>query len=525
MTEAHAQILVDILPLLVPEMILAGVACIVFLGGTVRADRHLWGAVTLAGFAAAQVALHFSAEPTLAAAAPLSPVLFDPLTNLLRGFGFLTGILFTLLSWNEVDDRRAADWHACLLILVAGIGLTAAANDLVLMFLVLELISIPTYVMLYVPREDALMQEAALKYFLLSVFSSALVLFGFSYLYGMTGETNLTRILQALNSPELTASDTPLLATVALVTIVAGLGFRLKAAPFHFYAPDVFQGGPVVMSALLAWVHKATGFIALLRILGYVLPPNVPSRHLLGAGLSEQTPILLWFLAAITMTWGNVLGLAQVNVKRLFAYSTIAHAGYMLVALSTASYLRSDPGGADGIEALLFYLVAYGVTTVGAFAVIAYLSTPERPVDTIDDLAGLSRSHPALALMMAIFLFSLIGIPLTAGFTGKFLVFFGAMAVEGDHAHLYWILALIGVVNAAIGGWYYLRLIAVMYLRQPLQPLTPRPNLPGLATLIVCAVLTVGFGVPPGSNWLMKHVQEAAGTVHERPGPRAEMAR
>jgi NADH-quinone oxidoreductase subunit N len=331
--------------------------------------------------------------------------------------------------------------------------------------------------------------------------------------------------LQALNSPELTASDTPLLATVALVTIVAGLGFRLKAAPFHFYAPDVFQGGPVVMSALLAWVHKATGFIALLRILGYVLPPNVPSRHLLGAGLSEQTPILLWFLAAITMTWGNVLGLAQVNVKRLFAYSTIAHAGYMLVALSTASYLRSDPGGADGIEALLFYLVAYGVTTVGAFAVIAYLSTPERPVDTIDDLAGLSRSHPALALMMAIFLFSLIGIPLTAGFTGKFLVFFGAMAVEGDHAHLYWILALIGVVNAAIGGWYYLRLIAVMYLRQPLQPLTPRPNLPGLATLIVCAVLTVGFGVPPGSNWLMKHVQEAAGTVHERPGPRAEMAR
>src|SRR5262245_1217738 len=237
MTEAHAQILVGILPLLVPEMILAGVACIVFLGGTVRADRHLWGAVTLAGFAAAQVALHFSAAPTPAAAAPLSPVLFDPLTNLLRGFGFMTGILFTLLSWNEVDDRRAADWHACLLILVAGIGLTAAANDLVLMFLVLELISIPTYVMLYVPREDALIQEAALKYFLLSVFSSALVLFGFSYLYGMTGETNLTRILQAVNSPELTASDTPLLATVALVTIVAGLGFRLKAAPFHFYAP------------------------------------------------------------------------------------------------------------------------------------------------------------------------------------------------------------------------------------------------------------------------------------------------
>ncbi|MCI0680794.1 MAG: NADH-quinone oxidoreductase subunit N [Gemmataceae bacterium] len=518
MTEAHAQLLVGIWPFLVPEMILAGVACIVFLGGTVRADRHLWAGVSLLGYVAALVALHLGpatttpADPALAHAA-LLPVLFDPLTKLLQALGFLTGILFVLLSWNEVDDRQAADWHACLLILVAGIGLTAAANDLVVLFLALEMVSIPTYVMLYVPRENAAAQEAALKYFLLSVFSSALVVFGFSYLYGIAGQTNLTLILEALNAPETSARDIPLLATVALITIVAGLGFRLKAAPFHFYAPDVFQGGPTVMAALLAWVHKATGFVALLRVLGFVMPPHVQPREFIGVALSEQTPIVFWFLAVITMTWGNALALVQDNLKRLLAYSTVAHAGYMLITLATAPYLRHEAGAVDGVEALLYYLIAYGAMTVGAFAMLAYLSTPERPVDTIDDLAGLSRSHPALALTMAIFLFSLIGVPLTAGFTGKFLIFFGAMSVEADHAYLFWMLAFIGVVNAAIGGWYYLRLIAVMYLRQPLQPLAPRPNLPGLATLIVCVALTLGLGVPPGSTWLLRHVKGAAGAA------------
>jgi NADH-quinone oxidoreductase subunit N len=182
----------------------------------------------------------------------------------------------------------------------------------------------------------------------------------------------------------------------------------------------------------------------------------------------------------------------QDNLKRLLAYSSVAHAGYMLITLATAPYLREGPAGPDGVEALLYYLAAYGAMTVGAFAVLAYLSTPERPVETTDDLAGLSRSHPLVALAMAVFLFSLIGIPLTAGFTGKFLVFFGAMAVQADHAYLYWLLALLGVINAAIGGWYYVRLIAVMYLRNP---------------------LTVGLAVPPGSTWLMQAVRSAAQTA------------
>lgn len=516
MSEPQAQALVGIFQYLVPEMILAATACLVFLGGTFRADRHLWGCGALAGLVAALAALHWGPNTGPAHAdLTIVPLLFDPLANFGRCLALLAGMLFVLLSWNELDDRHAADWHACLLILIGGIGLTAAANDLVTLFLALELISIPTYVLLYLPRHDDAAQEASIKYFFLSIFSSALVLFGFSYLYGLTGSTNLTEIMQALNAPfEESPREMPLLAAIALITIVAGLGFRVTAAPFHFYAPDVFQGAPTVGAALLAWVPKVAGFVALVRVLGFVLPPTVAARGgAIGAGLSDQAPILFWFLAVVTMTWGNLLALLQDNLKRLLAYSSVAHAGYMLITLATAPYLRQDPGGVDGIEALLYYLVAYGVMTVGAFAVLAYLSTAERPVETIDDLAGLSRSHPGLATMMAIFLFSLIGIPLTAGFFGKFLIFFGAMAVQADHAYLYWILALIGVINAAVGGWYYLRLIAVMYLRQPLQPLTPRPNLPGLATMIVCAVLTVGLSFPPGSTWLLERVRDAAGTA------------
>ena len=514
MSEPQAQALLSILGYLIPEMILGGVACLAFLGATFRADRHLWGSVALAGFVGALAALQFGPGPGSSPAdLTIVPVLFDALANFGRCLAWLAGILFVLFSWNEVRDGQAAEWHACLLLVSAGVGLIGASNDLVTLFLALEMVSIPTYVMLYLPRHDVAAQEAALKYFLLSVFSSALVLFGFSYVYGIAGATNLTQIMQTLNGQD-SARDIPMVAAIALITIVAGLGFRVTAAPFHFYAPDVYQGAPTVGAALLAWLPKIAGFVALLRVLGFVLPAGVQPRDMIGAALSEQTPILFWFLAVITMTWGNILALLQDNIKRLLAYSSVAHAGYMLITLATAGYLRQESGGADGVEALLYYLVAYGLMTVGAFALLAYLHTAERPVETADDLAGLSRSHPGLALMMAIFLFSLIGIPLTAGFAGKLLIFFGAMAVEP--AYLYWALALIGMVNAAIGGWYYLRLIAVMYLRQPLQPVTPRPNLPGLVTLILCAVLTVGLGVPPGSTWLLKQIRDAAQTTAMR---------
>jgi NADH-quinone oxidoreductase subunit N len=303
--------------------------------------------------------------------------------------------------------------------------------------------------------------------------------------------------------------------------VVAGLGFRITAVPFHFYAPDVYQGTPTVVAAVLAFVPKVAGFAALVRVLGMVLPygtGDLAGRHqLVGLALGNQVPILLWWLAAVTMFLGNVLALLQDNLKRLLAYSSVAHAGYMLIALAVAPYLSGGPEAEGGVAALLYYLVGYGAMTVGAFAVLAYLSRPERPVETVDDLAGLGSSRPGVALLMALFLFSLIGIPLTAGFTGKLLVFFGALAVPSpeqaaaaDHATLFRVLALLGAVNAAIGGWYYLRIVAAMYLRTPLQPLEPRRAVPGLVTLLVCAALTLGLSVNPGADWLLRAARAAA---------------
>ncbi len=275
-----------------------------------------------------------------------------------------------------------------------------------------------------------------MKYFLLSVFSSGILLFGFSYLYGLAGTTNIATLYDTLNRTD--TRDLPAIVHIAVVMVIAGLGFRITIVPFHFYAPDVYQGVSTVGAAMLSFVPKVAGIAALLRVLGYVTPAGIfEGNGFIGMALSTQVPIILWFLAVVTMFLGNILALLQDNLKRLLAYSSVAHAGYMLVGLAVAPYLRGLSGTADpdGIEAILYYLVAYGAMTVGAFAVLAYLDSPESPIDTVDDLAGLSRGHPLLALVMTVFMFSLIGIPLTAGFTGKFLVFFGAMAVpSAEHA-------------------------------------------------------------------------------------------
>lgn len=511
--------LVDSLRLVLPEAVLALAACVLFLVGLVRASRHLAASGALLALVLAGLVLPTDSGPRADdLALYVAPVLADGLACFLRLFVLGAGALFILASWDEVADAQAADYYACLLLVLAGLGLTGAANDLLLLFLSLELISIPTYVLLYLPRRDAAAQEAALKYFLLSIFSSALLLLGLTYLYGATGVTNLSAVLQALNA----TAHLPPTTALALILILGGLGFRLTAVPFHFYAPDVYQGAPTVLAALLALVPKAAGFTALLRVLGFVLPPVVtPRAGWLGLALSEQTPVLLWLLAALTMTLGNFLALRQENLKRLLAYSSVAHAGYLLMPLAAAPYLAKAaqlPGGftgPDGVQTLLYYLVAYGLMTVGAFAVLAYLDTPERPIQNVEDLAGLSTCRPGPALLLALFLFSLMGVPLTAGFNGKLFIFFGVLGVPADpalaadaaaasrQAQLFRVLALIGVLNAAIGAWYYLRILAVMYLRTAIHPLPARPARPLLAAILVCAILTVGFSIPPGVGQLL----------------------
>lgn len=527
--EIHAA-LTGIFQLIVPEMILAGAACVLFLGSTFRASRVLWGATALAALFAAAIALWFTPMPGSAdsvqpfrwlveiwqrlgnsqATLPQStngmPTIFasalaiDRLAILTKAIALISGLVFVLLSWNQIPDGFAGEYYGCLVLIVAGVCLTGSANELVTLFLALELISIPTYVMMYLPRGDKAAQEAAMKYFLLSVMSSAFVLFGSSYLYGLVGTTNLSLLFETLRTSA--SGDLPLVAMVAMVMILAGLGFRITAVPFHFYAPDVYQGTATPIAAMLAYIPKVAGFVALLRLLGMVNAGQADT----GLALGDQVPMVLWILAAVTMTLGNVLALLQDNLKRMLAYSSVAHAGYMLVGLAVTPILFNDdlPGGVD---AVLFYLIAYGAMTVGAFAILIHLSTRERPIEHIEDLAGLSRSHPVLALLMGLFLLSLIGIPLTGGFVGKLLLFMGAMMPNPQsYPMMFRILALIGMLNAAIGAWYYLRILAIVYLRNPIKPLPPARAATGWIAIVLCGVVTLVLGIYPRpfSTWTMQ---------------------
>ncbi|MFO0808272.1 MAG: NADH-quinone oxidoreductase subunit N [Gemmataceae bacterium] len=482
----------------VPEAVLLAFACVMFLGGTIRAGRSLWASVALIGLAAAGIALALKPGDTAGLVPSVSTVWPDALTQLIRVVSFVGMAILILITWGEVPDAHAAEYHASLLLIAAGVSLTAAANELITLFLALELVSIPTYVVLYLPRSDRVAQEAAIKYFLLSVFSSGFALFGFSYLYGLTGTTNLAAMHETLTGGD--AGNLPGLALMAAaVMVLVGLGFRVTAVPFHFYAPDVYQGTSTGNAALLAFVPKVAGFIAMIRLLGYAGPVALRYDQTVGF----QIQILLWMLAAITMTLGNVVALWQDNLQRILAYSSVAHAGYMLIGLTVAPpLLRIGESNVGGVPAVVFYLLAYGAMTLGAFGVLSLLNSGGKRVERVDDLGGLSASHPSLALLMSLFLFSLIGLPLTAGFAGKFFLFFGAFLAPGHslgerEGQFYVGLALIGAINAAIGAYYYLRIIGAMFLRPPVTPPGPATLLPGRLAVWACAVTTLVLGVYP----------------------------
>jgi NADH-quinone oxidoreductase subunit N len=559
--DTYYNALTGYLPHLVPEALLLAAACILFLAGTFHARRDTYGLLALVVLVGAGLALWFTPAPVYVnadnktsqnaawTALYSAPLVFDNLSFYIRFLAIAGGAVIVLLSWHEVDDEHAAEYHACLLIITAGVCFTGAANELITLFLALELISIPTYVLLYLPRSDEPAQEAAMKYFLLSIFSSAFLLFGFSYLYGIGGTTNLAQLTDALRNARGNGPlATPGLSMVALIMIVAGLGFKITAVPFHFYAPDVYQGTTAANAGLLAFVPKVAGFVALIRILGFVTN-EVATEHVgdqfvstircvVGTGetLYDKASVVLWILAAVTMTLGNILALLQDNVKRLLAYSSVAHAGYMLVGLATAAALAK--GGSvvtGGVEGVLFYLVAYGAMTLGAFAVLSYLGTRDKPINQIEDLAGLWRSQPVVALMMAVFLFSLVGMPATAGFMGKVFIFWGPMGLVprpgDDEAMSQYVLnvalAVIGMLNAAIGGWYYLRVVAVMFLRESAEPRGQTRAWPAFGAVVVCVLATVVFGVytSPLLNAVQKTDRPAVSPVVSGGEGRAEAGR
>jgi NADH-quinone oxidoreductase subunit N len=348
---------------------------------------------------------------------------------------FLIAALITALISTDTEELQYGEFYALLLMSTIGFSLMAASGDLIMLYLALETASIPLYLLAGYAKNTNRSSEAGMKYFIYGAFASAIMLYGLSFIYGLTSETNLITVSRAI----VAEPAAPVL--LASVMVIVGFGFKISAVPFHFWTPDVYEGAPAAVTGLVSTASKAAGFAVFLRVLLAGVFGTVEA--------AQEWWAMLVAMAIVTMTLGNLLAIWQTNIKRMLAYSSIAQAGYTLIGLVTLSV--------DGTGAAMFYLLYYVVTNIAAFAVIILLSNLAKS-DEISDLAGLNRRSPWLALAMMFALLSLGGIPPTAGFFGKFFIFKAAVDVG-----LWW-LALIGILNAFIALYYYLSVVKVMYL-------------------------------------------------------------
>jgi NADH-quinone oxidoreductase subunit N len=371
----------------------------------------------------------------------------------------IVGIVTIALSGPSIDREGlpAGEYYALMLFALAGMMMMALAADLLLIFLALEILSIAVYVLTGLRRNDPSSTEGAFKYFLLGAFSSAFFLYGVAMVYTLTGSTRLDRIAGYMASAD--TAGNPLI-LVALGLLLVGFAFKISAVPFHMWTPDAYEGAPTVVTGFMSTGVKAAAFAAFARVFLTALAP-----------LGPDWTVVLRIVALATMILGTVVGVAQANLKRMLAYSSIAHGGYLLVALVAASGGNS---GGVGKAAILFYLLVYALTNLGAFGVIALLGTRDRANDQLRDYAGLWHSRPALAALMTIFLLSLGGFPPTAGFVSKWYVFSAAMGA-GEYT-----LAIVGVLTSVVSVFFYLRVVVMMYMAEP-APGVERPTVGPIA--------------------------------------------
>ncbi len=379
-------------------------------------------------------------------------------------------VILTSFEYLEVQKIRAGEYYALILFGAVGMCLMSSAVELVLIFIALEISSISTYILAGFRRRAAISSEASVKYFLLGSFATAFFLYGVALMFGATGSTSIPQINRALQSA-LQSGSIPVLAYAAFALMFVGLGFKVAAAPFHVWTPDVYEGAPSPVVGFMSTAPKAAVFAVLLRIV-----------------FEAHAPGALWFIwvaAALSMTIGNIAALVQSNVKRLLAYSSIAHAGYLLMAFTALQ-------GKEGIASAMFYTASYAAMNVGAFAVISHFADAGERHVTLEDYAGLGRRSPVLAATLTIFLLSLIGIPMTGGFFAKFYVFSAVL-----QNNLTWLL-IIGVLNSAVGAYYYLRIIVAMYMREPHEDTAVSPVSFSLGTaLAVSVIVTLYLGILP----------------------------
>jgi NADH-quinone oxidoreductase subunit N len=395
---------------------------------------------------------------------------------------FVTG-LTVLLSYSYLKEERLhiGEYYGFVLLALVGMMVMVAAADLLTIYLGTELMSLSLYVMAGLKRTEPRSLEASAKYFVLGAFSSGILLYGISLLYGATGSTRLPAIASAIGGQSL---DNPLL-LAATILIAAGFGFKLAVVPFHMWTPDVYQGAPTSVTAFMAVASKAASFGAFLRVFIEGL-----------GGLKADWSIIFLLLCIATLVLGNIVALVQTNIKRMLAYSSIAHAGYALIGVVAAGWSPEPVGGVNGVASVLLYIALYAFMTFGAFAVVAMLRKGGIEGEEIEDFTGLAKRHPLAALLMLVFMVSMAGIPPTAGFIGKFYVFMSAV-----EAGLPW-LAVIALIFAVVSAYYYLRLVMVMYMREPGELTADSPRLvmsPALSIVLTCATAgVVIFGLYPG---------------------------
>src|SRR5688572_25113760 len=387
----------------------------------------------------------------------------------------LVGILTMLLS-SEVVEREnlpAGEYYALTLFAICGMMMMAAAIDLLVIFIALEVFSLAVYVRTRLRRDSAVSAEAAFKYFLLGSFSSAFFLYGIAFTYLVAESTRLDQIGRVLS--ELSAGRPHMIALLAVGLLAIGFAFKVSAVPFHMWTPDAYEGAPTIVTAFMSTTVKAAAFAAFARVF---LSPFEPLQ-------AHWVPVL-WVIAAVTMIVGTVVGVVQTNIKRMLAYSSIAHAGYLLLGIIATN--------STGKAAILFYLLSYAVTNFGAMGIVAILGTPQNQHDELRDFAGLWRSRPALAGLMTIFLLSLGGFPPTAGFIGKWYIF--TAAVQEGH---YW-LAIIGVLTSVVSVFFYLRIVVMMYMSEgapEMEQTRPRVSATAMAGLALATLAVLYLGVLP----------------------------
>src|ERR1043165_3058764 len=486
--------------LIAPEVIVCLAAVVVMLVDAFVRPTQRWitGGISLVGIVASAISVLW-----LWSTGTPSPDAFNGmivLDELRLGFTLvflLVSVLTLLIStvWVQGEELPAGEFHSLLLFATVGMMLMASGGDLVIIFLGLEILSIATYVLAGFRRTDVRANESSLKYFILGSFSSAFLLYGIALTYGATtiagtpGTTNIAVIASRINEARY-----PGLLFAGAAMMLVGFGFKIATAPFHVWTPDVYEGAPTPVTAFMAAGPKAAGFASFLRVFVFGFPFVVAaSSSPIGANLHHAWVTVLAILAILTMTLGNVVAITQNNVKRMLAYSSIAHAGYALVGMVAAGAASDVNQRNSAVTAVLFYLLTYAVMNIGAFTVVQLIARSGDRRTAIEDYNGIGFQSPVLAFALSLFMLSLLGMPLTAGFIGKILVFGAAIDQK------YYPLVVIGVLNSAVSAYYYLRLIVVMFFGERTMawsaPRVPR----SVAVALVITVLGVLYlGIFPG---------------------------